>query len=182
MQKIGKRFPGVVALDAVDFSISQGEVVALAGENGAGKSTLMKILGGVYQPDGGRIFIGGKETSIRSVTDASASGIGLGLVVITGGIDLSVASDNCQRLARWNWVGYSRQYSSVSSTWSATDNLHGLPDFFCTRRNSVRTNSQISAKVSGLTPQYRLKNSGESDLICSKLIRLLMSENAFIVK
>ncbi|HQU86713.1 MAG TPA: ATP-binding cassette domain-containing protein, partial [Pyrinomonadaceae bacterium] len=52
MSKIGKRFPGVIALDAVDFEIGAGEVVALAGENGAGKSTLMKILGGVYQPDG----------------------------------------------------------------------------------------------------------------------------------
>ena len=94
----------------------------------------------------------------------------------------TVASDNCQRLARWNWVGYSRQYSSVSKTWSVTANLHGLPDFFCTRRSSSWTNSQILTKVSGLTPQYRLNSSGESDLICSKLIRLLMSENAFIVK
>ncbi len=76
MQKISKRFPGVVALDAVDFSIGAGEVVALAGENGAGKSTLMKILGGVYQPDGGQVFIDGKETWIRSVSDASANGIG----------------------------------------------------------------------------------------------------------
>ncbi len=76
MQKIGKRFPGVVALDAVDFSIASGEVVALAGENGAGKSTLMKILGGVYQPDGGQIFVDGKETQIRSVTDATKNGIG----------------------------------------------------------------------------------------------------------
>jgi len=76
MQKISKRFPGVVALDAVDFEIFPGEVVALAGENGAGKSTLMKILGGVYQPDDGRIFVRGAETEIRSVTDATAAGIG----------------------------------------------------------------------------------------------------------
>lgn len=76
MRKIGKRFPGVIALDAVDFSIATGEVVALAGENGAGKSTLMKILGGVYQPDDGQIFVGGQETKINSVTDASRSGIG----------------------------------------------------------------------------------------------------------
>ncbi len=76
MQKISKRFPGVIALDAVEFEISAGEVVALAGENGAGKSTLMKILGGVYQPDDGGIFIGGEETRIRSVSDAAANGIG----------------------------------------------------------------------------------------------------------
>ena len=76
MSKISKRFPGVIALDAVDFEIYEGEIVALAGENGAGKSTLMKILGGVYQPDGGAIRINGRETAIRSVGDASANGIG----------------------------------------------------------------------------------------------------------
>ncbi len=76
MQKIIKRFPGVIALDAVGFAIFPGEVVALAGENGAGKSTLMKILGGVYQPDEGKIFIEGNEVKIGSVSDASANGIG----------------------------------------------------------------------------------------------------------
>ncbi|MFT3746580.1 MAG: sugar ABC transporter ATP-binding protein [Pyrinomonadaceae bacterium] len=76
MKGIGKRFPGVIALGGVDFAIGAGEVVALAGENGAGKSTLMKILGGVYQPDDGQIFVDGKEVSIRSVSDASVHGIG----------------------------------------------------------------------------------------------------------
>lgn len=76
MQKISKRFPGVIALDGVDLSIFPGEVVALAGENGAGKSTLMKILGGVYHPDEGTIKVDGKEASIRSVSEATAHGIG----------------------------------------------------------------------------------------------------------
>jgi ribose transport system ATP-binding protein len=76
MQKISKRFPGVVALDEVDLSIFPAEVVALAGENGAGKSTLMKILGGVYHPEGGTIFVDGKETTIRSVSEATVHGIG----------------------------------------------------------------------------------------------------------
>ena len=76
MEKISKRFPGVIALDAVDLEVGAGEVVALAGENGAGKSTLMKILGGVYQPDGGQITINGKAVTINSVSDAGANGIG----------------------------------------------------------------------------------------------------------
>jgi ribose transport system ATP-binding protein len=76
MQQISKRFPGVIALNAVDFEVFPGEVVALAGENGAGKSTLMKVLGGVYQPEEGTILIAGKETAIHSVSDAGASGIG----------------------------------------------------------------------------------------------------------
>jgi ribose transport system ATP-binding protein len=75
MRKIIKRFPGVMALDSVNFEIYPGEVVALAGENGAGKSTLMKILGGVYAADDGNIFINGEETTIRSVSEATAKGV-----------------------------------------------------------------------------------------------------------
>ena len=75
MRGISKRFPGVVALDAVDFQISRGEVVALVGENGAGKSTLMNILGGVHQPDAGEIKIDGQPVKIQSVNDAIRRGI-----------------------------------------------------------------------------------------------------------
>ena len=76
MQGISKRFPGVVALDNVSFDIQAGEIVALAGENGAGKSTLMKILGGVYHPDAGRLLIDGQEVAIQSVADSIHRGIG----------------------------------------------------------------------------------------------------------
>ena len=76
MKGISKRFPGVIALDGVDLDVHQGEIVALAGENGAGKSTLMKILGGVYQPDSGRVRIDGSDTVIHSVSDAISRGIG----------------------------------------------------------------------------------------------------------
>jgi len=75
MRGIEKRFGGVHALKGVDFEISPGEVVALAGENGAGKSTLMKILGGVYQPDAGEIRIDNEPVSIHSVGDATRYGI-----------------------------------------------------------------------------------------------------------
>jgi len=75
MRGISKRFPGVVALDGVNLKVGRGEVVALVGENGAGKSTLMKILGGVYQPDGGKILVDGQPVKINSVTDAMKLGI-----------------------------------------------------------------------------------------------------------
>jgi ribose transport system ATP-binding protein len=75
MRGICKRFPGVVALDGVSLQIARGEVVALVGENGAGKSTLMKILGGVYHPDGGEIRVDGRPVEIQNVTDAMALGI-----------------------------------------------------------------------------------------------------------
>ncbi|MFN0110601.1 MAG: sugar ABC transporter ATP-binding protein [Blastocatellia bacterium] len=76
MQGVGKRFPGVVALDGVDFHINPGEVVALLGENGAGKSTLMKILGGLYQPDAGQVQVDGATVTINSVNDSIKLGIG----------------------------------------------------------------------------------------------------------
>ncbi|HUO01527.1 MAG TPA: sugar ABC transporter ATP-binding protein [Rhizomicrobium sp.] len=74
---IRKRFPGVVALDDVSLSVDRGQVVALIGENGAGKSTLIKILGGIHQPDEGRVLVDGQPVSIRCVADAARLGIGL---------------------------------------------------------------------------------------------------------
>jgi len=76
MRGVTKRFPGVVALNAVDLDVYRAEVLALIGENGAGKSTLMKILGGVYQPDAGQVRIDGQPVVIASVSDAIGLGIG----------------------------------------------------------------------------------------------------------
>ncbi len=75
MQAITKRFPGVRALEDVSLSLEPGKVHALMGENGAGKSTLIKILSGVYRPDGGTIRIGGRDTDLRSPRDALRQGI-----------------------------------------------------------------------------------------------------------
>ncbi len=64
MKDIDKSFPGVHALDHVNFEVKRGEVHALMGENGAGKSTLMKVLTGIYQKDSGSITYEGKEDRI----------------------------------------------------------------------------------------------------------------------
>lgn len=77
MRQIVKRFPGVLAVDRVDFDIKAGEVHALLGENGAGKSTLMKILYGLYSADEGQIIRNGQVTVIRSPTDSIKQGIGM---------------------------------------------------------------------------------------------------------
>ncbi|ACB40242.1 ABC transporter ATP-binding protein [Pyrobaculum neutrophilum] len=74
---IRKVFPGVVALDGVDFEVGRGEVHGLLGENGAGKSTLISILYGVYLPDGGAIYIDGRKTDIKSPRHAAELGIAL---------------------------------------------------------------------------------------------------------
>ncbi len=75
MKQISKHFPGVQALKDVDLEVKAGEVHALLGENGAGKSTLIKILGGIYQLDGGEIRIEGKPSHINNVHDAQKRGI-----------------------------------------------------------------------------------------------------------
>jgi general nucleoside transport system ATP-binding protein len=77
MQGIVKRFPGVLAVNHVDFDIQAGEIHALLGENGAGKSTLMKMLYGLYTPDEGRISLNDAEVKIRSPQDAISRGIGM---------------------------------------------------------------------------------------------------------
>lgn len=74
-EQITKRYPGVLALDHVDFEVKAGEVRALLGKNGAGKSTLVKILSGATTADSGYIYVAGKPVSLRSPSDAFQAGI-----------------------------------------------------------------------------------------------------------
>ena len=75
MKDIDKSFPGVHALDHVNFEVKRGEVHALMGENGAGKSTLMKVLTGIYKKDSGTITYEGKETEFHSTREAQDAGV-----------------------------------------------------------------------------------------------------------
>lgn len=75
MENIVKTFPGVRALNQAAITVHAGEVMGFMGENGAGKSTLMNVLGGVFPPDSGDIYIEGKQVSIRSVHDSQALGV-----------------------------------------------------------------------------------------------------------
>jgi ribose transport system ATP-binding protein len=75
IEGVSKRFPGVQALDEVNFSLTGGEIHGIVGENGAGKSTLIKILMGVYQMDSGTIHIDGKTVQIHNPLDARDFGL-----------------------------------------------------------------------------------------------------------
>lgn len=93
LEGICKEFPGVKALQDVEFTLRKGEIHALMGENGAGKSTLIKVLTGVYQKDGGNIFLSGKPVTIRSTQDAQNAGISTVYQEITLCPNLSVAEN-----------------------------------------------------------------------------------------
>ena len=92
-ERITKKFPGVVALNNVSFTIKAGEVHALMGENGAGKSTLMKVLSGIYHPDGGAIHHHGEQVTFTSPKAARDRGILLVHQELSLSPELSVAEN-----------------------------------------------------------------------------------------
>jgi len=75
VQELTRRFPGVLALNQVNFDVRAGEVHALVGENGAGKSTLINILAGVLQPSGGKVLLDGNTIVFHNPADAQRAGI-----------------------------------------------------------------------------------------------------------
>ena len=77
VEHVRKAFPGVQALDDVQFRLKRGHVHALMGENGAGKSTLMKIIAGIYTPDPGSFKLKGQEIRLTSPLDALQYGIAM---------------------------------------------------------------------------------------------------------
>ena len=75
VENLVKRFGGLTAVNDVSVDIHPGEVIGLVGDNGAGKSTLIKMISGVYRPDGGRIFLGDQEITLSSPMEARHIGI-----------------------------------------------------------------------------------------------------------
>lgn len=77
VEGLSKRFGNQTALDGVDLTVREGEIVALLGDNGAGKSTLVKCVAGVYRPDDGEISLNGQRFDSESVADVRARGVGV---------------------------------------------------------------------------------------------------------
>lgn len=107
MRGIHKKFPGVYALQNIDFTLREGEIHALMGENGAGKSTLIKVLTGVYQKDAGQVFVKGiGAVNIRSPQDAQKSGISTVYQEITLCNNLTVAENMYIGRTEGSFVGW----------------------------------------------------------------------------
>lgn len=103
LRGITKRYPAVVANDAVDLTVQPGEIHALLGENGAGKSTLMKIIYGAVQPDAGEVRFNGQPVDIRGPQQARALGISMVFQHFSLFDTLSVAENV--------WLGLGRELS-----------------------------------------------------------------------
>ncbi len=113
---IVKTFPGVRALDNVDFKLRRGEIHALVGENGAGKSTLIHILGGVYQPDAGEICLNGELVSFLNPHSAAMHGIAVVFQELSVIGSLSVAENifaNRQPVGYLNMIDRGRLYDDT---------------------------------------------------------------------
>ena len=116
LKNITKEFPGVKALDNVNFDLRKGEVHALCGENGAGKSTLMHVLGGVYAPNSGQIFINGKEVKFENPIDATKCGIAVVYQELSLVSNLSVAENifaNRQPVGKMGMIKSKQLYSDT---------------------------------------------------------------------
>lgn len=121
MRGICKYFPGVRALEKVDFTLREGEIHALMGENGAGKSTLIKVLTGVYPKDGGEVWLKGSDGSeksvhIKSPQDAQNTGIATVYQEITLCPNLTVAENmyiGRTKGSLTNWGKINRQAENI---------------------------------------------------------------------
>jgi ribose transport system ATP-binding protein len=118
VRSVRKAFPGVQALDGVDFTLHRGEVVALVGENGAGKSTLMKILAGVHQPDAGEVRLDGAVLHLRTPAAARQAGIALIHQELSLCDNLSVAGALFlgQELRRGPWLAERRMQQAAAES------------------------------------------------------------------
>jgi inositol transport system ATP-binding protein len=129
LQHISKFFPGVKALDDVNFQLKKGTVHVLCGENGAGKSTLMKIIDGVYKTDKGDIFINGEKVSIRDPMHAKANGIAMIFQELSYVPDLTLEENLClgswpKKGARIDWRNIRRRTIDLMEQ----EGLHYAPD------------------------------------------------------
>jgi monosaccharide-transporting ATPase len=116
MQGIDKAFPGVQALDKVDFDLSYGEIHALMGGNGAGKSTLIKVLTGVERADSGKIYLEGQGIQVRSPRHAQELGISTVYQEINLCPNLTVAENILigRQPMRWGSIDWKKMNSQAA--------------------------------------------------------------------
>ncbi|MCI5957050.1 MAG: sugar ABC transporter ATP-binding protein [Clostridiales bacterium] len=157
MSGITKQFPGVKALDGVDFDLKKGEIHALVGENGAGKSTLMNMLGGNLKPDSGMIELEGKRVSISGPMESLELGI-----------------------------GFVHQESNLLSNLTVLENVflarekrrHGTLDRAAMRKEILRVNERLGYQ---LNPDAQVGSLHLAEQQCVEITRALLSEPRILI-
>ncbi len=165
LRRIEKRFPGMIALDGVNFTLKAGEIHALMGENGAGKSTLIKVLTGVLPLDGGEILLDGQAICPASTFAAAHLGIRTVYQEINLATNLSVAENVClgqfdARRVGLDWKGMIRLgEESVAKLGLELDVRRPLSDF------SVAIQQMIAiARAIAVTPKVLILDEPTSSL------------------
>lgn len=128
---ISKYFPGVKALNGINFDLLPGEVHALCGENGAGKSTLMNILTGNLHADAGELFLNGQPTHITDPSDAAKKGIAIVYQQLSLIDNLSVAENifaNTQPRNKWGIIQYGILYEKTKQLLQSLHMSYITPD------------------------------------------------------
>jgi monosaccharide-transporting ATPase len=188
MKGISKAFPGVQALDAVDFSLRRGEIHALLGENGAGKSTLIKVLTGVERQDAGVIELEGREILVKSPHQAQVLGISTVYQEINLCPNLSVAENillgrEPHRLGSIDWRRLNARASSILE-WLEVDidvkQSVGMYPVAIQQMVAISRALEISAKVLILDEPTSSLAAHETDKLFD-VMRKLKSEGIGVV-
>ncbi len=189
LRGITKDFPGVRAVNQVDFDLCRGEVHAIVGENGAGKSTLMNILGGVLRPDSGDLFLEGQAARFLDAADAGRRGISVVFQELSLVTSLSVAENIYFNRQPTDWIGF----VASRKLHKATRQLLSLFKF---EINSARAVAELSMgqrqivevlKAISLRPRILILDEPTSSLSATEIeslfdnIRLLKSEGVSFI-
>lgn len=157
LRHVSKRFPGVLALDNVSFSLRKGTTHVLCGENGAGKSTLMKIINGLYRPDEGEIYIDGKRVDIHTPLEARQAGIAMIYQELSYVPDLTLEENIC--------LGYWPMKNRAFIDWGQI------------RKNTLRLLEQEELPYS---PETKLRSLSVSDIQMIEILKAV-NHNAEII-
>ena len=172
---ITKVFPGVCALNNVNLQVKQGEVHAVVGENGAGKSTLMLILGGIYRPDGGEIYVDGRKVQFDSAHDANQKGIGVVYQELSLAQNLSVAENifaNRQPVRALNMIDQKLLYKQAAEMLALANASSIKPDMLI--KDLSVANQQIVEilKAMSFNPKVLILDEPTSSLTSTEVSQL----------
>ena len=175
---ITKIFPGVCALNNVDLQVKQGEVHAVVGENGAGKSTLMLILGGIYRPDGGELYVDGQKVQFDSAHDAHLKGIGVVYQELSLAQNLSVAENifaNRQPVRSLNLIDQKLLYKQAAEMLSLTSAGSITPDMLVKDLSIANQQVVEILKAMSFNPKVLILDEPTSSLTSTEVKQLFIN-------